>query len=47
MNQTASNLAKRKELQGTVQNGRFLKAERGGGKDVIDKECIVTGKPPS
>ena len=37
MNWAASHLAKRKELPGAVQNGRFLKAERGWHKEVINK----------
>ena len=36
-NGTASHLATRMELQGTVQNGKFLKAEREWDKKVINK----------
>ena len=39
-NGTASHLATRMELQGTVQNGKFLKAEREWDKKVINKRVI-------
>lgn len=44
MNQAASQLACRQELQRAAQNGKSFQAEGGWEKEVIIKKCIVSGK---
>lgn len=44
MNWAASHLANKKELYWTVEKKGFLKAKKGGKREIIHKEFMVSGK---